>query len=76
MGGFGLLDGLERLDMVESDLEEGKDDSEVRRLTPMLPSGLLVMATVSAVPVVPLVEGRCCIFLFLTAASVVKEIGM
>jgi hypothetical protein len=63
IGGLGLLDGLECLDMVEGDREEGKDESEVRRLTPMLPLELVVVATVSVVPEVPLVFGRCCIAL-------------
>lgn len=76
MGGFGLLDGLDRLDMVEGDREEGKDDSEVRRLTPMLPSELVIVATVSVVPEAPLVEGRCCMFLALIADSIGTERGM
>ena len=70
MGGFGLLDGLECLDIVEGDREEGKEESEVRRLTPMLPLELVVVATVSVVPEVPLVVGRCCIALVLRATLV------
>jgi len=56
IGGLGDLDGLlECRDMAEGDLEEGKDDSDVRRLAGALPLELQV----SLVPVVPLVVGRC-----------------
>jgi hypothetical protein len=71
MGGFGLLEGLECLDMVEGDREEGKDEREVRRLAPMLPLELALFATVSVVPDVLLVVGRCCIFLIATFVSFV-----
>lgn len=55
MGGLGDLDGLECLDIADGDREEGKDDRDVRRLG-ALP---LELPVVSAVPVVPLVVGRC-----------------
>lgn len=56
VGGLGDLDGLlECPDIAEGDLEEGKEDSEVRRFTGALPLELKV----SMVPVVPLVLGRC-----------------
>jgi hypothetical protein len=56
MGGLGDLDGLlECRDIAEGDLEEGKDDSDVRRFAGALPLELQV----SVVPVVPLVVGRC-----------------
>lgn len=72
MGGFGLLDGLECLDMVEGDREEGNDESEVRRFTPMLPLELVVVATVSVVPDVPLVVGRCIVLIWTLMDLVVK----
>jgi len=56
MGGLGDLDGLlECLDIAEGDLDEGKEDREVRRLAGALPLELQV----SVVPVVPLVVGPC-----------------
>lgn len=61
IGGFGLLDGLEFRDIVDGDLEEGKEDKDVLRLLAMaLPLELEAVAVaVSAVPMVPLVVGRC-----------------
>jgi hypothetical protein len=68
IGGFGLLDGLECLDMAEGDREEGKDDREVLRLLiPELPFEMVVVTTVSDVPEFPLVLGRCIANAFLVA---------
>lgn len=58
MGGLGDLDGLECRDIADGDREEGKEEREVRRLG-ALPLELAVVVVVSAVPVVPLVVGRC-----------------
>ena len=71
IGGLGLLDGLECLDIVEGDREEGKDEREVRRFAPMLPLEVVTVATVSVVPEVPLVVGRCCIALIATFVALV-----
>lgn len=57
IGGLGDLDGLlECLDMAEGDLEEGKEEREVRRFGGPLPLELQVSAVL---PVVPRVVGRC-----------------
>jgi hypothetical protein len=58
MGGFGDLEGLECRDIAEGDREDGKEESEVRRLAAALPLELEV-AAVSVVPIVPRVVGRC-----------------
>lgn len=48
MGGFGDLEGLEWRDIVEGDLEDGKEEREVLRCGGMLPFELQVF--LSAVP--------------------------
>jgi hypothetical protein len=58
---LGLLEGFECFDITEGDREEGKEEREVLRLTPVLPLELALVATVSVVPDVPLVVGRGCI---------------
>jgi hypothetical protein len=64
-GGLGLRDGLEFLDMIEGEREEGKEDREVRRLGPMLPlNESVVVATVSVVPNDAPVGGRCIAFIW------------
>jgi hypothetical protein len=59
IGGFGDLEGLERLDIVEGDREDGKDERDVLRFAIVLPLEFHVAAAVSVVEVVPLVVGRC-----------------
>lgn len=58
-GGFGDLEGLEFLDIIEGEREDGKDDREVRRFRGALLLVLVEAAAVSVVEVVPLVVGRC-----------------
>lgn len=59
-GGLGDLEGLlEWRDIVEGDLEDGNDESDVRRLRGAALPLELEVPVVSVVPVVPLVVGRC-----------------
>ena len=58
MGGLGLLEGRECRDIAEGDLDEGKEERDVLRLTPALE---LEKVVVSVVPMVPRVVGRPCI---------------
>ena len=56
IGGLGDLDGLEWRDTALGDLDEGKEERDVRRgPAPLLPLESLG----SVVPVVALVDGRC-----------------
>lgn len=75
MGGLGDREGrLECLDIVEGDLDEGKDEREVLRLAVALPLELQV-ATVSEVPIVPLVVGRCIVCMACFVALILLSIG-
>jgi len=67
MGGLGDLEGLERLDIVEGDREDGNDEREVRRFVDASCVTFVFQVEVekdgagadSVVEVVPLVGGRC-----------------
>jgi hypothetical protein len=59
IGGLGLLEGLECLDISEADLDEGKEDRDVLVFAPPLPLEMDdVAGVISVVPLVPLVVGR------------------
>lgn len=59
IGGFGDLDGLEVLDIIEGLLEDGKEDREALRLTAAAPFEVRVSLRAGAF--VPLVVGRWCV---------------
>jgi len=84
MGGLGDRDGRYSRDMADGEREEGKEDSEVRRLLLLgngLPlevfeivfdSGAAVENEVSVVEIVPRVVGRCISASFFLVSFVVR----